>query len=247
MDLPWPWACPTTLRGNQGRLEIAAEGGADRRSAKNADRPMNQSREAHRSAWPLHSPEGAMHSQALPNLHRRGGSQDNPSEAKGLPQSKHGQRLKRADLRVCAPGRTRTCNLRIRSPLLYPLSYRGLWGGYLGRWGRRMAKQGLVLQPHLPFASVVVCAPGTGLMASAPPGPGQHEARLDRGGPHQRDQQPADLGNRQRQQAEPAVQAAVSPFVRSGLVAWARVTARNACASSARVMWRYQPGHLRTS
>jgi hypothetical protein len=37
----------TTLCGDQGRLEIAAEGGADRRSAKNADRPINQSREAH--------------------------------------------------------------------------------------------------------------------------------------------------------------------------------------------------------
>jgi hypothetical protein len=33
-----------------------AAGGADRRSAKNAAPPINQSREAHRSAWPLHSP-----------------------------------------------------------------------------------------------------------------------------------------------------------------------------------------------
>jgi hypothetical protein len=49
----------TTLGGHQGRLEMAAAGGADRRSAKNADRPINQSREAHRSAWPLHSPEAA--------------------------------------------------------------------------------------------------------------------------------------------------------------------------------------------
>jgi hypothetical protein len=40
------------------QLEIAAAGGADRRSAKNADRPMNQSREAHLAAWPLHSPRG---------------------------------------------------------------------------------------------------------------------------------------------------------------------------------------------
>jgi hypothetical protein len=39
-----------------GQAQIAANGGADRRSAKNADAPMNQSREAHRSAWPLHSP-----------------------------------------------------------------------------------------------------------------------------------------------------------------------------------------------
>jgi hypothetical protein len=28
--------------GNQGRLEIAAVGGADRRFAKNADAPLNQ-------------------------------------------------------------------------------------------------------------------------------------------------------------------------------------------------------------
>jgi hypothetical protein len=37
-----------------GRHLIAAEGGADRRSAKNAAAPINQSREAH------HSPRGAM-------------------------------------------------------------------------------------------------------------------------------------------------------------------------------------------
>jgi hypothetical protein len=30
-------------------------------------------------------------------------------------------------------------------------------------------KEDLILQPHLAFASVVVCAPGTGLMASTPP------------------------------------------------------------------------------
>jgi hypothetical protein len=36
----------------------AATGGADRRSAKNAAAPKDQSREAHHSAWPLHSPEG---------------------------------------------------------------------------------------------------------------------------------------------------------------------------------------------
>jgi Uncharacterized conserved protein (DUF2203) len=48
----------TTLCGNQGQAEIAAAGGAGRKSAKNADRPMHQSREAHHSAWPHHSPEG---------------------------------------------------------------------------------------------------------------------------------------------------------------------------------------------
>jgi hypothetical protein len=36
----------------------AAAGGADRRSAKNAAAPNDQSRKAHHPAWPLHSPEG---------------------------------------------------------------------------------------------------------------------------------------------------------------------------------------------
>jgi hypothetical protein len=40
------------------QVEIAAVGGADRRSAKNEARPMRQSRKAHHSAWPLHSPVG---------------------------------------------------------------------------------------------------------------------------------------------------------------------------------------------
>ena len=39
----------------------------------------------------------------------------------------------------------------------------------------------------------------------------------------------------------------MSRLARSGLAAWARVTAKNACASRARVMWRYQPGQRRTS
>jgi hypothetical protein len=41
-----------------GQAQIAAAGGADRRSANNAARPMHQSREAHLAAWPHHSPEG---------------------------------------------------------------------------------------------------------------------------------------------------------------------------------------------
>jgi hypothetical protein len=41
-----------------GQAEIAAEGGADRRFAKNAGAPMDQSREALLAARPLHSPEG---------------------------------------------------------------------------------------------------------------------------------------------------------------------------------------------
>jgi hypothetical protein len=48
-----------------GQAEIAAVGGADRRSAKNASAGMNQSREAHHSARPLHSPLGG-HDQGEP-------------------------------------------------------------------------------------------------------------------------------------------------------------------------------------
>jgi hypothetical protein len=50
---------PITLDSNQVRLWTAAAGGADRRSAKNAATPMNQSREAHHPAQPLYSPYGA--------------------------------------------------------------------------------------------------------------------------------------------------------------------------------------------
>ena len=49
---------PATWSGNQGGLEIAAAGGADRRSAKNADAPLDQSREALLAVRPLHSPRG---------------------------------------------------------------------------------------------------------------------------------------------------------------------------------------------
>ena len=59
--------------------------------------------------------------------------------AEGLPAEKGVilfSPLQAPDLHVCAPGRTRTCNLRIRSPLLYPLSYRGSEGAYPGGWRR---------------------------------------------------------------------------------------------------------------
>jgi hypothetical protein len=50
----------TTVGSNQVRLRLPPKAARTTRSAKNADRPMHQSREAHRSAWPLHSPEGTM-------------------------------------------------------------------------------------------------------------------------------------------------------------------------------------------
>jgi hypothetical protein len=41
-----------------GKAETAAEGGAGRRSAKNAAAPLNQWREAHHPARSHHSPKG---------------------------------------------------------------------------------------------------------------------------------------------------------------------------------------------
>ena len=61
---------------------------------------MNQSREAHHPARPLHSPEGAMHSQALRTRHQGVAP---PVGAEGLPQSKHGHTLNAADLRFVRP------------------------------------------------------------------------------------------------------------------------------------------------
>ena len=63
-----------------GQAEMAAGGGADRRSAQIADAPINQSREAHRSARPLLSPERAMHSEALPNPTPTGWLSRHPSK-----------------------------------------------------------------------------------------------------------------------------------------------------------------------
>jgi hypothetical protein len=45
----------TTFRGHQARLRLSPHA-ADRSSAENAAAPMNQSREAHHSARPHHSP-----------------------------------------------------------------------------------------------------------------------------------------------------------------------------------------------
>ena len=50
---------PGHLEWQPGWVEIAAGGGADRRSAKIAAAPMDQSREAHHPARPHHAPEGA--------------------------------------------------------------------------------------------------------------------------------------------------------------------------------------------
>jgi hypothetical protein len=45
-----------TLGGNQVRLRLPPKAAPAEGRPKNADRPLNQSREAHLAAWPLHSP-----------------------------------------------------------------------------------------------------------------------------------------------------------------------------------------------
>jgi hypothetical protein len=64
--------CIGHLGWRNGRHLIAAEGGADRRSAKNADAPIYQSREALLAARPLHSPEGGRAGQMTLIIDRRG-------------------------------------------------------------------------------------------------------------------------------------------------------------------------------
>jgi hypothetical protein len=49
---------PFSVSGKAVRLRVPPPAARDRRSAKNAYAPIDQSREAHHSARPLHSPEG---------------------------------------------------------------------------------------------------------------------------------------------------------------------------------------------
>jgi hypothetical protein len=51
-------SCRATVLGDQSRLEIAAAGGAGRRSAKNAAPPHGSIARSASPARPLHSPEG---------------------------------------------------------------------------------------------------------------------------------------------------------------------------------------------
>jgi hypothetical protein len=52
--------CIATLRGCQVRLRLPPQAAPAEGRPEGADAPMNQSREAHLAAWPLHSPEGAV-------------------------------------------------------------------------------------------------------------------------------------------------------------------------------------------
>jgi hypothetical protein len=63
------------------QAEIAAAGGADHRSAKNASAGMHQSREAHLAERSLHSPEGELSW----TDERSRGCVGTPSLAQGMP------------------------------------------------------------------------------------------------------------------------------------------------------------------
>src|SRR5512132_570246 len=54
----WYLLSPTPL-GNQVRLGLPPQAAPAVGRPQGADAPMDQSREAHYPAWPLHSPEGA--------------------------------------------------------------------------------------------------------------------------------------------------------------------------------------------
>jgi hypothetical protein len=58
------WTSGTTLRGSKGRLRLPPEAARTAGPPRTRTGRMNQSREAHHSAWPIHSPRGG---RGLPN------------------------------------------------------------------------------------------------------------------------------------------------------------------------------------
>jgi len=106
----------TTLRGSQGRLGCRRRrrGPQVRQECGQADAAIARSAPPGAAA-PL--PRGAMRSQGV-HTDTKAGSQGSPSQLEDCHQSKQVislQACQLADLHVCAPGRTRTCTLRIRS------------------------------------------------------------------------------------------------------------------------------------
>jgi hypothetical protein len=75
---------------------MAAVDGADRKSAKNADAPMDQSREAHLAAWLLHSPKGT-----IPKVYRPLSDDPDLAEVHPLTHSPVGKHTNR--FRTLAP------------------------------------------------------------------------------------------------------------------------------------------------
>ena len=83
-------------------------------------------------------------------------------------------------------------------------------------------------------------------MASSPERPAEGERRVDRWAPDQADQQPAQLGDGERDQDAQGGHYDRPPTPVVGSVILARVMARNASAVIARVTCRYQAKYWRT-
>ena len=55
----------TTVGSNQVRLRLPPKAARTEGPPEGADAPLNQPREAHLAAWPLHSPEGGQSAAVL--------------------------------------------------------------------------------------------------------------------------------------------------------------------------------------
>jgi len=104
----------------------------------------------------------------------------------------------------------------------------------------------LLLQPQFSALLLVVGASSGGLMASSPERPGERERRIDWWAPDQAGQQPTQLGDGERDQHAQRGHHDHPPSPSSASGRRARVTARNASATMARVTCRYQAGYWRT-
>ena len=121
-------------------------------------------------------------------------------------------------------------------------------GGHrTNRYLRRSTGRGwLVLLSQFAALLLVVGASSGGLMASSPDRPGKCERRIDRRAPDQAGQQPAQLGDGERDQHAQGGHHDRPPSPSAASGRRARVAARNARAAMARVMCRYQARYWRT-
>ena len=94
---------------------MAAAGGADRRSAMNASAGMNQSTRSAPCGLAAPLPRGGLCTRRQFRTRHRGVALKAARRSQGIATEQARTRAQGADLQACAPGRTRTCNLRIRS------------------------------------------------------------------------------------------------------------------------------------
>src|SRR4029450_624153 len=109
-----------------------------------------------------------------------------------------------------------------------------------------LLQEQVALQSQFSALLLVVGASSGGLMTAAPDRPGEGERRVDRWAPDQAGQQPTQLGDGERDQHAQRGHHDHPPSPSSASGRRARVTARNASATRARVTCRYQAGCWRT-